>query len=63
MTQAVYTLELCTTAIKSLLTHLCISVALNIIVHPQLTYEHQSPYHQGMHTQLCNPSWSDSCKP
>ncbi len=42
-----------TAAIKSLLTHLCISVALNIIVHPQLTYEHQSPYHQRLYTQLC----------
>ncbi len=52
-----------TAAIKSLLTHLCISVALNIIVHSRLTYEHQSPYHQGLYTKLCNPSWSDSCKP
>ncbi len=31
----------CTAAIKTLLTHLCISVALNIIVHPQLTCEHR----------------------
>ncbi len=46
------------TAGISLLTHLCISVALNIIVHPKLTYGHQSQYHQGLHT-LCKPSWSD----
>ena len=39
-----------TAAIKSLLTHLCISVALNIIVHPKLTCEHQSPYNPGLHT-------------
>ena len=29
-----------TAAIKSLLTHICIPVALNIVVHPRLTYEH-----------------------
>ncbi len=37
--------------------------ALDNVVHPQLTYEHQSPYRQGLHTQLCNPSYSDSRKP
>lgn len=42
--------------ILCLLTHICISVAMNIVVHPQLTCEHQSSYHQGLHTQLCNPS-------
>jgi len=51
-----------TAGVISLLTHICISVALNIVVHPKLTYEHQSPYHQGLHIQLCNPSCSDSCK-
>jgi hypothetical protein len=49
--------------IISLLTHICIPVTLNIDVHPELTHQHQSPYHQGLHTQLCNPSCSDSCKP
>ncbi len=34
-----------TAGIISLLAHIFISVALNIVVHPQLTYEHQSPYH------------------
>ena len=29
-----------TAAIISLLTHICIPVALNIVVHPRLTYEH-----------------------
>ena len=29
-----------TAGIISLLTHICISVALNIIVHPKLTHEH-----------------------
>ncbi len=53
----------CTAGIISLLTHICTPVALNIDVHPKVTYEHQSPYHQGLHTQLCNPSCSDSCKP
>ncbi len=51
-----------TAGIISLLTHICISVALNIDVHPKLTYEHRSPYRQGLHTQLCNPSCADSCK-
>jgi len=36
---------------------------LNIDVHPKMTHQHQSPYHQGLHTQLCNPSCSDACKP
>ena len=34
-----------TAGIISLLLHIFISVALNIVVHPQLTYEHQSPNH------------------
>ena len=38
-------------------------VALDNVVHPQLTHEHQSPYRQGLHTQLFNPSYSDSRKP
>ncbi len=29
-----------TAAIICLLTHICIPVALNIVVHPRLTYEH-----------------------
>ena len=52
-----------TAGIISLLTQFCTSVLLNIVVHPKLTYEHQSPYHQGLHSQLCNPSCSNSCKP
>ena len=52
-----------TAGIISLLTHVCISVAMNIVVHPKLTYEHESACHQGLHTQVCNPSCSDSCKP
>ena len=52
-----------TPGIISLLTHSCISVALNIVVHPQLTYGYQSPYHLGLHTKLCNTSCSDSCNP
>ena len=32
-----------TASIISLLTHICISKALNIVTHPKLTYEHQSP--------------------
>ena len=52
-----------TAGIISLLTHVCVSVALNIVVRPKLTYEHESACHQGLHTQLCNPSCSDSCKP
>ena len=51
-----------TAGIISLLTHICISVALKNVVHPKVTYEHQWPYHQELHNQLCNPSWSDSCK-
>ncbi len=43
--------------------HVRIPVALSIDVHPKLTYEHQSPYHQELHTQLCNPSCSDSANP
>ena len=35
-----------TAGIISLLTHVCISVALNIVVHPKLTYEHESACHQ-----------------
>ncbi len=60
---SVYCHQFSTAGIMSLRTHICIPVALNIDVHPKLTYEHQSPYHQGLHTQLCNPSCSDSCKP
>ena len=52
-----------TAAIMSILTYNCISVALNIVVYPRLTNEHQSPYRQGLRTQLCDPSCSDSCKP
>ena len=44
---------LCTTAIINVLTHICMPVAMNMVVHPRLTYEHESPYHQGLHTQLC----------
>ncbi len=55
--------QMSTAGIISLLTHICIPVALNIDVHPKLTHQQQSPYHQGLHTQLCNPSCSDSCKP
>ena len=39
-----------TAGIISLLTHSCMSVAFNIVVHPQLTY--QSPYHLGLHATL-----------
>ena len=35
----------CTAGIISLLTHICICVVLNILVHAQLTYGHQSPCH------------------
>ena len=55
--------QMSTAGIISLLTHICIPVALNIDDHPKLTHQHQSPYYQGLHTQLCNPSCSDSCKP
>lgn len=51
-----------TAGITSLRTHICMSVALNIVVHSKLTYEDQSPYHQGLHIQLCKPSCSDSYK-
>ena len=34
-----------TAGIISLLTHICICVVLNILVHAQLTYGHQSPCH------------------
>jgi len=37
---------MCTAGIISLLTHSCISVALNVVVHPKLTYAHQWQYHQ-----------------
>ena len=42
-----YRLDLpaCTAGIISLLTHICICVVLNILVHAQLTYGHQSPCH------------------
>jgi p-aminobenzoyl-glutamate transporter AbgT len=49
-----------TAGIISLLTHIVMSVALDVVVHPKLTCEHQSPY-QELHTQLCNPGCSDSC--
>ena len=32
-----------TASIISLLIHICISIALNIVTHPKLTYEHQLP--------------------
>jgi len=63
LTQWVVMVLQCTAGIISLLTHICIPVALNIDVHPKLTYEHQSPYHQGLHTQLCNPSCSIPANP
>ena len=34
-----------TAGIISLLTHICICVVLNTLVHAQLTYGHQSPCH------------------
>ena len=44
-----------TAGIISLLTHICISVPLIIVVHPKLTYQHQSPYsrhHKSAYTHL-----------
>ena len=49
--------------IISLLTHICICVVLNTLVHAQLTYGHQPPCHLGPNTKACNPSCSDSCNP
>ena len=47
--------------IINLLTHICICVALNHLHvcalnagHPKLICEHQSPYHQGLHTHYSN---------
>ena len=42
MTYAYAVLNTCTAAIKSLLTHICSSVALDTVVHPKLTNGHQS---------------------
>ena len=46
--------DIYTAGIISLLTHSCMSVAFNIVVHPQLTY--QSPYHLGLHATLTAPT-------